>query len=146
MIFNYNLLGSSANTGPMVFWTTAIAHIWIHGFRCFSLILEVQGLGNEVWALLGFVSSLGWALTLLTFARWLLAAPTMPFLAFWALICVIMCFRHSSQLVGRAWWFFINSWFCFSAISKTEIKSENLVNFWALYCCCRTILEAEKVE
>ena len=97
MICVYNLLGSAANTGPMVLWTTAISHIVIHGFRCFALILEVLGLGSEVWALLGFVSSLGWALTLLTLVGWLLAAPTTYLLASWVLISAIMCFRHSSS-------------------------------------------------
>ena len=106
MIFSYSLLGSRANKRPMVFWTTIVTYVCIHGFRCFTLILEVWGLRSEVRALLGSVSSLRWALALLTLKGWLLAAPFTPMFAFWALVCVIVCFRVSSP-VGRAWWFFI---------------------------------------
>ncbi|KAM1892812.1 hypothetical protein ACFX14_035928 [Malus domestica] len=97
MICIHNLLGSTENTGPMVVGTTTIAHIVIHCGRCFAFILEVRGRGSEVWALLGFVSSLGWVLALLTLVGWLLTALTTPLLAFWVLISAIMCFRHNSS-------------------------------------------------
>ena len=97
MIFSYNFLGSSANMGPMVLWTTVITHVCIFGFRRFTLILEVWDLMSEVRVFLGSVSSLRWALALLTLTRWLLVTPTTPILVFRAFVCAIICFRHNSR-------------------------------------------------
>ncbi|KAB2629749.1 hypothetical protein D8674_040504 [Pyrus ussuriensis x Pyrus communis] len=52
--------------------------------RQFALILEVWGLGSEIKAFQGPVSSLRRAWALLTLTGWLLVALTTPILAFWA--------------------------------------------------------------